>query len=630
MSSRSLACLCVLVAISVDLPAQELLGLIPQMGTQTQVIGIDVAAGVATQSFGVSALPSLSGMDVQPGTGRVFVSGGNTDGGHLYRLLPGTNILFLVGATGFPNVPGLAFAPNGALFGSAHVAGPTLNANGLIAIDPVTGAGTLVGAYGTQLGQPVRGVNALAVHPQTGVLYGIANTAFNGNNGDLFTIDPLTGAATHAGTLVEVNTGAAMPATVAGLAFDNQGQLFGSLGGGDGRIVAIDLAAMTFAVLGDAADGSVSDIAFRPRSLMYGLNPVFDQDTHLLAIQGEPFSRADLGLFGMPSLSGLDVQPATGVLYASGGNTDGGHLYTVDPSSVAATLVGPTGFPNVPGLAFDLNGDLYGAAYVAGPSLNANGLIQIDAATGAGTLIGTFGVVGGFPVRGMNALAIEPFTGTLIGSTNAAYDGTTGEMWTIDKATGAASLLGTLTEMNTGAIPPATVAGLTFDEAGRLFGSFGGGDGRIIQIDLAALTYRVVGQGSPSGSVSDIANFHLPAIGIGFEKAGAMGAPHLGALGGLAPGENALFRLSNAPPGVAAVMVLSNMVNPTPFLGGLLAPIPAIVPGVFLTDANGNVDLTFLGGVFPGGTALSMQYVVFDPTATFQTSLSNAVVILFR
>ena len=630
MKLRAILCLVAISSVTATLPAQELLGLNPQMGTQTQLLGIDLSAGVTTQSFGVSALPSLSGMDVQPGTGQVFVSGGNTDGGHLYRLLPGTNILFLVGATGFPNVPGLAFAPDGALYGSAHVVGPTLNANGLIAIDPVTGVGSLIGAYGIQLGQPVRGLNALAVHPQTGVLYGIANTAFNGNNGDVFTIDPQTGAATHIGTLAEANTGGAMPATVAGLAFDDQGQLFGSLGGGDGRIAAIDLSAMTFALLGDAADGSVSDIAFRPRSLMYGLNPVMDQDTHLLAIQGEPFSRADLGLFGMPSLSGLDVQPATGVLYASGGNTDGGHLYTVDPAAVTATLVGSTGFPNVPGLAFDLNGDLYGAAHVSGPSLNANGLIQIDVNTGAGTLVGSFGAVGGFPVRGMNALAVEPFTGTLIGSTNAAYDGTTGEMWTIDKTTGAASLLGTLTDMTTGAIPPATVAGLTFDETGRLFGSFGGGDGRIIQIDLATLTFRVVGQGSPSGSVSDIANFHLPAIGIGFEKAGAMGAPRLGALGGLAPGEDALFRLSNAPAGVAAVMVLSNMVNPTPFLGGFLAPVPAIVPGVFLTDANGNVDLTFLGGVFPGGTALSLQYVVFDPTASFQTSLSNAVVILFR
>ncbi len=171
-------------------------------------------------------------------------------------------------------------------------------------------------------------------------------------------------------------------------------------------------------------------------------------------------------------------------------------------------------------------------------------LLGIDLAAGA--VAQSFGVVGGFPVRGMNAFAIEPFTGTLIGSTNAACDGTTGETWTIDKATGAAS------------------------------------------------------------------------------------APCLGALGGLAPGEDALFRLSNAPAGVAAVMVLSTMVNPTPFLGGFLAPVPAIVPGVFLTDANGNVDLTFLGGVFPGGTALSLQYVVFDPTATFQTSLSNAVVILFR
>lgn len=621
--------LLVTVVLSSPAFAQEMIALNPTTDSHTNILGFDVGAPGAVTDFGSSPLPALSGMDVQPGTGRVFVSGGNTDGGRLHRLIPGTNIVTLVGPTGFPNVPGLAFDPGGALFGAARVTGPSLNADGLISIDPTTGAGTLVGDFGMQLGKVVRGVNCLAVHPQSHVMYGIANTAFNGDNGDVFTIDQATGVATHVGTLTDA-MGAHVPATIAGLAFDGDGDLFGSFGGGDGRIVSIELSTMTFTILGDPAGGSISDIAFRPRSVMIGLNPVTDSDTNLVAVQTEPFTRADLGAFGMPSLSGLDHQPATGVLFASGGNTDGGNLYTIDTETASAGLVGPTGFPNVPGLAFGLDGKLFGAAHVSGPTLNANGLILIDCITGTATAIGPFGSFAGFEIRGMNALAVEPHTGRLIGSTNAAYDGTTGEMWEIDTATGAAMPLGALVEATTGNPPTATVAGLTFDETGQLFASFGGGDGRIAAVDLATVTFTIIGQASQSGSISDISIFDTPALSVGFAKPNAAGtAPMLSALGGLAPGQTTLFRLDSAAPSSIAVLVLGTGFAQQPFLGGTLIPDPATFSAVFFTGTTGRVDVSLSGGLAPTGFLFAMQYLVVDQNATFATTLSNALLVLF-
>ncbi len=56
MKLRAILCLVAISSVTATLPAQELLGLNPQMGTQTQLLGIDLSAGVTTQSFGVSAL----------------------------------------------------------------------------------------------------------------------------------------------------------------------------------------------------------------------------------------------------------------------------------------------------------------------------------------------------------------------------------------------------------------------------------------------------------------------------------------------------------------------------------------------------------------------------------------------
>src|ERR1700686_4476231 len=80
---------------------------------------------------------------------------------------------------------------------------------------------------------------------------------------------------------------------------------------------------------------------------------------------------------------------------ATGSNGVNGQLYTVDPSTAVATLVGPiligANPVGITGLAFNpLTGVLYGATSNDGPNPEA-ALITIDPTTGAATLVGDIG-----------------------------------------------------------------------------------------------------------------------------------------------------------------------------------------------------------------------------------------------
>ncbi len=84
----------------------------------------------------------IEAMDAHPQTGQIFVTSGD-DGlspGHLYVLNAQTGGLTLVGDTGFDEINGLSFMPDGTLWGAAET-------EGLIKIDPTTAVSTLVISY---------------------------------------------------------------------------------------------------------------------------------------------------------------------------------------------------------------------------------------------------------------------------------------------------------------------------------------------------------------------------------------------------------------------------------------------------------------------------------------------------
>lgn len=123
-----------------------------------------------------------------------------------------------------------------------------------------------------------------------------------------------------------------------------------------------------------------------------------------------------------------------------------GGLYTVDPATAFLTEIGTFNHSGMVGLAFDESGTLYG-------STNSGELVTVNTATGASTLVGSFGP----GIIGDGDLAFTD-SGQLWGS---MYQSGESVMATIDLATGAATVVGPTGERH--------IWALVFEE-GTLFG----------------------------------------------------------------------------------------------------------------------------------------------------------------
>jgi DNA-binding beta-propeller fold protein YncE len=165
-------------------------------------------------------------------------------------------------------------------------------------------------------------------------------------------------------------------------------------------------------------------------SIVYRIDPVTGSKT-----AGPGLS----GFSGAPS--GLARDPANGTIYLASSSAG---LYTLDPATGVATLVGPYGDPaiNMHGLEFDSgNNQLFGA------SQHNGGLYAIDRTTGAATLRGVSGL-GGF-----TNLGYDSRTDTLF-ATNNSQD----RLYIVDRNNGALSDIGPLVA----SVGPQALA---FDEA---------------------------------------------------------------------------------------------------------------------------------------------------------------------
>ena len=129
------------------------------------------------------------------------------------------------------------------------------------------------------------------------------------------------------------------------------------------------------------------------------------------------------------SWTGLKGSSADGNVYASATNCSSSTFYTIDPTTGHATAVGPiTNGACVIDIAINDAGDIYGIDIVT------SNLLKINPATGAGTVVGPLGV----PTNYAQGMAFERVSGVLYW---AAY-ATSGELRTIDTATGASFLVG--------------------------------------------------------------------------------------------------------------------------------------------------------------------------------------------
>ena len=131
-------------------------------------------------------------------------------------------------------------------------------------------------------------------------------------------------------------------------------------------------------------------------------------------------------------ITGLAVNPVTGVLFGSTGNAVSAteaRLVSIDPATAVVTFIGtfdagPTNSSGAPAtmsdIAFDASGNLYGVGSIGGPQL-----YSINTATGKATVIGTTGLTS----TSGGGLAISPaagFFGTPSSSRFGTYDSTTG------------------------------------------------------------------------------------------------------------------------------------------------------------------------------------------------------------
>ncbi len=195
----------------------------------------------------------FSGIDFEPGTGTFFASSG--DGGpnakSLFTIDTGTGAATLVGPFGIgpsdPPIADLAFGTDGTLYGAGFT--------DLYEINTGTGMATVVGSFVPGGFSFPDGIEALAVDPTTGILYGM-----EWRNSGLYTIDTSSGAATLIGTFTDFSTPSLL--VPAGMGIDSTGNFFVSIGGGIGDIYSLDLDTFTSTLVGNAFNGSVTDIAF--------------------------------------------------------------------------------------------------------------------------------------------------------------------------------------------------------------------------------------------------------------------------------------------------------------------------------------------------------------------------------
>jgi hypothetical protein len=119
-----------------------------------------------------------------------------------------------------------------------------------------------------------------------------------------------------------------------------------------------------------------------------------------------------------------------GILYASSTNLTRSTLYTINPSTGAAKVIGQiTSAPGIIDIAINTSGHLYGA------DIFNDTLVSINPATGAGTVVGPLGI----NIHYAQGMSFDWNTGVLY---LAAYGGSSdGALRTVDTATGTATLV---------------------------------------------------------------------------------------------------------------------------------------------------------------------------------------------
>jgi hypothetical protein len=226
--------------------------------------------------------------------------------------------------------------------GSSGIAGS------LYTLDPLTGAATLVGALEDAAGDPY-GLTGLAFHPTSGVLYGSTSNASPTARGHLVTVDPATGLVTDIGSFSTISS------TLSDITFTPDGTLYGWEAAGLHSLYSIDLLTGVATLVGLSTVGGgfgggglaadlagtiyvTPDSSTNPPGTLRTVDRTTGLDTVVATLSGAPLVTGG----GGNVLNALDFN-SSGVLY--GVNTNQGnpaltHLVTIDFSTGAITDIG--------------------------------------------------------------------------------------------------------------------------------------------------------------------------------------------------------------------------------------------------------------------------------------------------
>jgi hypothetical protein len=355
--------------------------------------------------------------------------------------------------------------------------------------------------------------------------------------------------------------------------------------------------------------------------------------TKLVRIESFPWSSTTVGSTGFNSLRGLEYDSATGDLFA--GQVSSGaipipnaSLYRLNPVSGVATSVGITTTKGLAGLAVAGGGNLFASVVVASTLLAPPSILAtISGINGATTILGPFDPAG--TIKDIQGLAIHPVSSVLYGTTGPAYDGTPGDLFTLDKSTGAATLVGSIQEFGTGSPVQNVLGGLAIDSAGAMYGSLGNNDGRVIVIDPSTLTFVAYGD---AGGVS-LDGLAAPCPGNELYGKGCAGSggftPLLTVAGCSNQGSTITLSIRNALGGSMALLALGLAPSTSPLSANCtlnvapLLPITITLPMAGAGAGNGSISFPSVLPAVSGPVSITLQALVGDAAAPKGIAASN-------
>ena len=251
---------------------------------------------------------------------------------------------------------------------------------------------------------------------------------------------------------------------------------------GDSTLVRIDTSTLAATTLGPAGFTAIGGLAFGNDGTLYGMATSNDV---LLRIDLQTGAGTTIGAVGAPVTfsTGLGNDPVSDLLFGitQQGSGASSYLVTCSKTTGQASPVGDTGTSAVVGLGFDATGQLWGIDGGGGHEE----LIKIDKTTGQTVVVGAQGLAA---YSGVGCFDIGP-SGTFwaINASGSSY-----QLIRINPATGAPILVGTLTGITTSG----GLTGLASFAAVRIVASGSPRPGSTITLTLtsshdAGLTYQV-------------------------------------------------------------------------------------------------------------------------------------------